>query len=299
MVSIYLNHVAEGNPYGIEKITKNLPATPETEKVGTTSIKQAEITKNKQRFPGWRDVQLGYFKWVFPHWSMAIFFVICIIVLFKFKQFKLLSVYFSSLGLLLISSVNINGVRSLIFIWPITYIIYAYAYYYTYVLIIISLKLHKKNILSKITHFVFFIALLIFSTINITYSFFWNTYVNESRNLFIANELITYLIDETQKGGKFTYEEELNFFNTMALLEKRTTISNEKISNSDYLVSLKKDEKKYSDTSLNIFFNKISKILKIKRNPLQENNTIYSQNNNLELVHSKEFNDIIIYKIIK
>lgn len=155
-----------GNSYGLEVFGKE---------IGKSTLEN--ISKNipitdPSFSPGFAQIKTDYFDWLFPHWLGIIGFVGIVFLLFRYKQTKILSLYFSALIFTLVSSLHIFGMRSLLFTWPVTYILYAYGTWFAFIYI-------RENISNQLIRQVFLgcatLLVVVFFILNIVYSYAWNS----------------------------------------------------------------------------------------------------------------------------
>lgn len=160
-VSLYL----KGNPFGPE----TLVSSSITKITNDNSTKIALLGINRALFPGFDEIRKSYFDILFFRPPFIIVFVYVIFLLFYYKKFKILSLYFSALLFTMISSINENGLRSLILTWPFTYILYAYGLW-------LSFKFADEYVPNKKARLTIKILICIgtvgFVILNILYSYF-------------------------------------------------------------------------------------------------------------------------------
>ena len=174
----------KGNPYGIETFIQPVIETvirhiKNQENSSPVTIKNQEngssMKTTKQYgasiFPGFSHIETDYLVWVFPHWTAGLLFVFLILLLSSYKQYMLLSLYFSSLFFTLFSSVSIYGVRSLLLTWPLTFLIYAHGTWFSFHFV---QRVIKDRRLIWLSYSVLSVCIVFFTTINIIYSYSWN-----------------------------------------------------------------------------------------------------------------------------
>ncbi len=168
-----ISYYLENNPYGPETFfnKKNINLNAQSiEKNNLLQVKQGHFLFEKL-FPGFRDIKGIYFDWIFFNPVFVIIFVYIIFILFYYKQYKILSVYLASLIFALLSSINVNAERSLIFTWPITYLLYAYGIWFSFKL---NNELFKNRFANTTVKTFLFLGIVIFATVNIIYSYGMN-----------------------------------------------------------------------------------------------------------------------------
>lgn len=155
-----------GNAYGFETFGKEIGDGVLKNINKTTSADTASF------LPGFAQIKTDYFDWLFPHWLGVVSFVGIIFLLFYYKQTKVLSLYFSGLLFTLGSSLHIFGMRSLLFTWPVTYVLYAYGAWFALIFI-------QEHISDKRIRQVFLgcatVLVVVFFILNIVYSYAWNS----------------------------------------------------------------------------------------------------------------------------
>lgn len=124
----------------------------------------------------------NYLNKIIPHPLFIILWLFIFWILFKYKQYKILALYFAVFIFSLISSLmHYKGARSLLYLWPITYILIAVFFYHCYDFIS-KLKLsYFKKILVKII-FVVLVAFLF--VVNILYGFWYIGLKNYDMNSY-------------------------------------------------------------------------------------------------------------------
>lgn len=194
-----------GNPYGPETfITKSNMATSGIQifKKYTSPIKNYSVTERKYEikylFPGFSKLKDRYFNWIFFNPQTPVFnwnfnpfsivfiliFIYVLFVLFYYKQYKILSLYFAALFFTLVSSINVHADRALPFIWPITFLLYAYGLWYSFRL---TDRLSKNKKSAKITKTIICLGMTIFIFINIIYSYGVNQSIYFNPQEFLNN----------------------------------------------------------------------------------------------------------------
>ncbi len=304
-VAFYYSQVSYGNPYGPERIMENTfdltTGTGFTERLRewTKSPVNVELST---LFPGWEKINQDYLRWIFPSWIGYIVFIVCIGVLFQAKQHSLLSIYFSALLFSMAASISIHAERSLILLWPMTYLLYGQAAWFAWKLLqrLTSPKWFQISARSLILFMTLFSILL-----SIAYSYLWNRYLNMARNIDIQPETIEYLQQHVSPGEKIIYSETTSLIDNILLLRYGTiqperTITLREANYSVVLSTQKKagDAQMY-DSLFRNFFGILSKTLLFDRPP----QTTLDYNElprelGLSFVKVAVFGDIEVYKII-
>lgn len=156
-----------GNPYGIESLIKNSGKNALPSDIVLNINNNPHNTLSKI-LPGFKQISTDYFDWIFPNTLALIPFFITILILIYYKQYIVLSIFFSSAIFTLATSINIFSVRSLILLWPLTYVLYAYSTWF-------GIKFINDTIKNKILNFslkgMMLISVIFFILINTIYSY--------------------------------------------------------------------------------------------------------------------------------
>ena len=297
-VSYYLERVSTGNPYGIETFSvEALQNYTEAAKQTASVSHNPSLLMRLQNFlpsiSGWEDIVNNYFKWIFPHWIFFIAFAVCFGILFYNKQHKLLALYCSALALTFASSININGVRSLIFIWPITFIIYAYSAWFFYQFLI-------KKVVNKGTSFLlrsaFFLFCILFVLINLGYSFFENYSEGEHRNIQVDRIVLSHIVKQVS-GSRVYLSDDLDFFNPMSQLYGFKPLNQTtNLTLANYYITTEKHANKVNPL-LDEFINVVSKITGFRRQSINENSTVDTSEETISKSSRKSYGDITVYTL--
>jgi hypothetical protein len=170
--ALYLkDSIYGGNTYGVESLIKNSGRNALPEEIAPIPIPKTNrgtVFNLEKILPGFKQISTDYIDWVFPHFLALIPFITTILLLIYYKQILMLSIFFSAAMFTLTSSINIFAIRSLILLWPITYLFYAYGIWF-------SIKFTKENVKNKKNRIIPLLLLLIiiifFIVINIVYSY--------------------------------------------------------------------------------------------------------------------------------
>jgi hypothetical protein len=183
----------DGNPYGPETYVKNsniitssVQSLKGDSSPSPTLASEQKNYSNRNLFPGFHKLRDRYFNWIFfspvtPIFNIAfdhfltfiavILFIYVLFVLFYYKKYKILSFYFAALIYILVSSINKHADRSLAFIWPITFLLYAYGVWFSFKLADEVLKNRTVNMAIKA---LLCLSMVIFIVINLIYSYGMN-----------------------------------------------------------------------------------------------------------------------------
>lgn len=186
--SYYLN----GNPYGPETYIKNsniVTSGVQSIKTNSTTSPSLSPLENqnfysiKHLFPGFDKIRDRYLNWIFFNpetpifnWTcfnpitpvFVIIFLCVLLILFYYRQYKILSLYFAAITFTLISSINVHADRALYFTWPITFLLYAYGTWFSFKLTDEIFKNKTANITIKTF---LCLGIAIFVIINLVYSY--------------------------------------------------------------------------------------------------------------------------------
>lgn len=165
------SYYLSGNPYGPETfvLKSNILTAPAGQSPSEqTSINQAPDQQNF--FPGFSTVKERYFDYIFFEYNplFIVIFIGILLILFHYGKYKIISLYFAALTYTLISSINENADRSLTFIWPITFLLYAYG---IWLLFKLADKIFKNKLALTAAKTFLFLSLVIFIAINVVYSY--------------------------------------------------------------------------------------------------------------------------------
>ena len=149
---------------------------------------------NADEFKSLSSVYLDYYQWIFFHWFGYILFFSTLFLLIYNKQFRFLSVFASSFLFVTIASFFPHGERSLIILWPMTFILFAFGF------ILIQkniLSYFKKVSTQKIFLCTTWFLFIIFTLLNISYSYLLIKRINEYENITISQQLVQELYQES------------------------------------------------------------------------------------------------------
>ncbi len=288
--SIYESHAIIRNPLSIEQTLSTTTTTIQKEATGANQKKISQPTLSAQIFPGMDGIITSYIKWLFPHWIGMILFILFLSLIIYHKNVKLLSLYFSTLLFVFLSSLNEFGYRSLVLLWPITFIFYAFGTYYLFIFIDDKIKNRRLRALMFV---LVSIGIFLFATLNIFYSIAINRNTNARNDIALNETFTTYLFNHTDKTSEISYSEKLlSSYSLNTQLLSRGYANT--IPDATYYVQLKNTNPEiYESQDLSNFFNFFSKLLGASRtkptNKTQEQNIP-------NFILEKTFNNISIYK---
>lgn len=307
---VYLNHFSSGNPLGIKKtatvIFDKISVATQKKTVAhdqddqnkkpadvMTNLSKNTINKNYfgSIFPGYEMTHQSYFLWIFPHWIFMIIFVIITAVLLYKKEFILISIYLSLLIFVVLSSLNTYGYRSVVYLWPITYILYAFGFWHIFQLVN-NINSYKLKLLLK---FILVISIVSFALINIIYSYAWNEYSNTRDNFYISKKSFENLANVIQKDDYVYYGQKVlhSFSLNTGLIYSKYTGSKEQ---ANYFVYLSPNNSLDAPKKLMIdnLFDRVSIISGINRKKNNQTNVEEDDTNGLHLL--EKTGGIEIYK---
>ncbi len=164
--------LAKGNPYGVESFGKQaiITAQEHSQEIPSKSevLSPQKLLNNIQSLPGYKLVKSEYLNWVFLNWLMLIPFGIIFLLHIQHKQFKPLAFFLTSCSFTIISLINENAVRSLLVLWPATFMFFATGTVLAFRWM--SERFHSTKILYFL-HFSLLMAVLLFSILNMRFSY--------------------------------------------------------------------------------------------------------------------------------
>jgi hypothetical protein len=191
---IHLNFFLQDSPLQ----TADLIAAKDILTVSTTAIVNsttpaiiADSNFINSLLPGFDLFIVEYIAWILPNLIGVILFIVVISILLYYKQQKILVLYMSTFLFTIISTKSIYGIRALVFLWPTTFILYAYGAYYIFTLITKKTSLHKKTNTLLVT--LYFLGILSFIIINMSYSYFLSEEKNHKHNIYVPTDLTAIL----------------------------------------------------------------------------------------------------------
>lgn len=292
--------IKQENPLGIkntvgdviENIADVSSPTKSVNKLGDLTDQNTNLTARKPvLFPSFSEIKKGYLDWLFPHWIAVLPFTLFLFLVIYYKNYKLLSLYLSISLFILLSSLNIYGYRSLVFIWPITFVFYAFGFWNLGKFIS-----EKWTVKKKLSSPILITAISFFVAINMLFSLFWCQDTNSRNNFKIDSNFAQYLLDNTKEGDTIMFDSKTlhSFGLTTPLLKRITGVG--PLRTGKYLVFLNDNQAKSSATesNLNKFFDVLSKTLGIPRT--HNNNPKDSAPDNNDLALEKTFGLVSIYR---
>jgi hypothetical protein len=145
-----------------------------------------------------------YLNKIAPHWLFGIIWVFIFFILFQYKQYQILLLFFSTLIFCIISSfIHYKGFRSLVVLWPITYVLVGYSIYFIWKFI--KEKIFIKAVFKNIILGIFVIVVVIFYIFNIFYSFWYIDVMNRYRNFNYNPQMFDALLINYQPSDANIY----------------------------------------------------------------------------------------------
>ena len=181
----YITSILNNNPYQVSNLA--------TATDSSTPIISSDITTPSDAllnlFPGLFLFKTEYLNWLFPNILGVLLFILIVLPLIIFKKYKIIYIYLSALIFTLISTKSVHGVRSLVYLWPITFILYAYGIYYSFKFINTLTRLDKK--VMGLIKMCFYLGILFFSILNLSYSYLSLKGINLVDDIKIPAEINT------------------------------------------------------------------------------------------------------------
>lgn len=289
------------SPYGPSEIATTLVKDVEVENKSILTSLQESLVLPENLFVGWQKINNNYFKWVFYNFSSYFAFFISLTVLLYFKQYKILGLYFGSLTLTLFSSLHIYGDRSLLFLWPLTFLFFGSGVWFLWKFIETNYQpdWYQKFLKTAVSvAFCFFVFLTLF------YSVLWNAYTNQLLNISVTNETASYLVGIPKTETVF-YSEKAYFLENFFHLQypgqepKRVLTLEE----ADHYVTINattiKTDLEEQSSLFEDFFKIVRTFLAFKQGIVTNNYQELPETSNVQFVPEKVFQDINVYRIVK
>lgn len=261
--------------------------SPECDLSATVSFKQnlASI------FPGATGIYDSYFRFLTINPIITIIFVSMLVLLAYRRRFVVLSLYSGTLIFIMLSVLTRYGYRSVVFLWPITYIVFAIAIYDFFDIVIKIPNRAAKNAIS----FLAYILVIGFVLLNMVYSLFWNQQMNNSNKYNITNDFTSYLLsilepEQLLASGSKTITSYM--LNTELI---HFGLTNENSVAAYYIVLYNPSvETSVSDSNLNSFFDRFTALLNLERQATKCSAPIPPIPDGYELL--KTFGDVYLYR---
>ena len=294
----YLSYNSQANPYSVnivaKKVIQNIfdssEATSDTNNPSTTKIKDGS-PEAVNSLPGFNQIKENYLNWFFFNWLGLLLSIILISVLFIYKQRMILSIYIASFIFMIISSLSPYADRSLLLIWPITFIIYSQGLYFI-------IELFKEdNMKNKTIRIFSYFFIVLFVLINAIYSFDYNYLINKKNNFEISS-FNNYILTKIAPPEKIYLDSgTAKILTAYAVIDDKLLNINRTTAKEDATIYIttenedsENDRLKLPVKFLNLFKEMIGK--KINEDESSENKFLIENGFLLE----KDFNGIRIYK---
>lgn len=244
--------------------------------------------------PGFSHIYGNYIKLLFSNPLLIALFLLITWSLWVGKQYKTLSFYFASIIMMIMSSINIYGYRSLLLIWPVTYIYYGFGLYYLSTALIQKTTKPLRNI--GIVLLISFFSIFVFT--NITYAYLVNSDINKKNNYNITRSIYDNMSREITPESKVYIDPKarkiLEAFNIIEGRSFNSYIQGQ-LETAQYYVYLKKDETTSSTNYLlNNLYELIATLLNVERKLPPPSSNQATERNYTEI---GTFGDLILYKI--
>lgn len=253
-----------GNPYGPETLIQQVAEQRYDGMFSQTAGANQRPAAERTLFPGWEGIRTSYFHWIFPSWIGYIIFAVCLGLNYHYRRYRIISLYLAAVLFTLAASLNPHGERSLIFLWPVTFIFYGQASW-------LGLKWASENLKPgvpvELLRMLIMGVTVFFVILASMYCFLWNRYLNSLRDIVVPEDVLMFLSESTRHQGKVMYATQVAFFDNWMMLDSayrrpdRTTTLNE----ADYYVTLDeatlRHEKELHGALFAPFFDILSRVL--------------------------------------
>lgn len=297
--TIYLSSFSKNNPYGttslLKKSYEGISIQSSQDKNNGDMKSTNETTTDIDTYlPGLQSIQRNYLNWTILNWMGAITLFTALTILIKNREFKLLSIYLTASIFMLGSSIVEYGERSLILIWPLTFILFAQGSYF-----ILKFLKNVKFFYNSVLIILFLILITLFFYINVIYSFFWNTYQNKSADFNIISSFIEHTPKNAKKSDTIFMDPRLvKIYESLASIENKALPYERvfEIENATYFYYLQINKNKTDYIIKNTFIINLVNMtgLELKKIPMQEKLEIPKA-----FIPYEEIGSIKIYKNIK
>jgi len=177
------------------------------------SLQLAAFLKNAAK--GYSAFHFNYLNKIIPNIFFIFLWIFIFGVLFYYKKYKILALYFATFIFSFLSSLlYYKGYKSLLYLWPITYILVGYSFYFIYIFI----KNLPKNLPAKpylkFIHYPIFIRLLKicfvvsilgFYLFNVAYSFYYINLKNQDMNISYNPKMFDRIITDYSPKDTILY----------------------------------------------------------------------------------------------
>lgn len=206
-VSLALQRHNQVNPHSVSVIAQQVTqATLSTPAPATaTSPPESQASPNTSRFKSLNSVISYYVRWLMPHWLGVLPLIAVVVVLVRGRQSKLLALYAATVVFVGVASLQTYGHRALAVLWPLTFLLYAAGFW-----LAVHYLVHRPAGMSRtLLLTVWTVALVVFVTINVVYSFLFNQAFNQRHNVSFSPEFASYLLTQTEPTEAIAFEHKL------------------------------------------------------------------------------------------
>jgi hypothetical protein len=136
-----------------------------------------------------------YLNKIVPHWVTWVAWLLMFFVLLYYKRYKITLFLIATFIFCTISSlIYYKGFRSLVFLWPLTYIFVGSSFYYIWRFI--KEKIFIKLIFKNVILGVFVIVIMVFCVFNAIYSLWYIDIMNRNRNFNYNQEMFNEIVNK-------------------------------------------------------------------------------------------------------
>lgn len=148
----------------------------------------------RQFYSGWQRFQNDYIDWLFPTSLGAVIYIIFFLLLWRARQFRLIALYLAALVFTVVSFFHPLGGRSIIVLWPVTFIVYAFGFWYSFSYIAQrAVERWRKTAAFSVVGVTFTLFILA----NLLYSFLFADFMRQRGNIAISGDFVPYVLAHT------------------------------------------------------------------------------------------------------
>lgn len=260
----YFSSFSYGNPYGPETLIQQVSERRSAGTLALTTGETGRLPGERNLLPGWEGVSTAYFRWIFPSWIGYVIFATCLWLNYRYRRYRIISLYLAAVLFTLAASLNPHGERSLIFLWPVTFIFYGQASW-------LGLKWASENLKPgvpvELLRMLIMGVTVFFVILASMYSFLWNRYLNSLRDIVVPEDVLMFLSESVRHEAKVMYATEVAFLDNWMTLDGTYRKPGRTLSldESDYYVTLDeatlRHEKELHGTLFAPFFDILSRVL--------------------------------------
>ncbi|MFA7208802.1 MAG: hypothetical protein WC120_00805 [Parcubacteria group bacterium] len=168
----------KNNPYGPSRLSNE--STAQIIKSESYAFQdQRENVAGPGIFPGIVFLERDYFKFIFPHWSAVAVFPMLMLLLAYYGQYKILAAFLAAFTFTMLSSVNYYAFRSLILLWPLTYLIAAFFTFY-------GVKFVQEKIKSPVLRKFIFTGIALSLSLFVFFNLRYSVILNQKQNISLG-----------------------------------------------------------------------------------------------------------------